>query len=62
MPVPANISDSTAINASMDQEFIRNFEGDLDRLLEVLGIFGAETIAAGTTLKMLKVAGELNNS
>ena len=45
MPVPANISDSTAINASMDQEFIRNFEGDLDRLLEVLGIFGAETIA-----------------
>ena len=48
MPVPANISDSTAINASMDQEFIRNFEGDLDRLLEVLGIFGAETIAAGT--------------
>ena len=62
MPVPANISDSTAINASMDQEFIRNFEGDLDRLLEVLGIFGAETIAAGTTLKMLKVTGELNNS
>lgn len=43
MPVPANISDSAAINASMDQEFIRNFEGDLDRLLEVLGIFGAET-------------------
>ncbi len=62
MPVPANISDSTAINASMDQEFIRNFEGDLDRLLEVLGIFGAETIAAGTTLKMLKVTGELNDS
>ena len=62
MPVPANISDSIAINASMDQEFIRNFEGDLDRLLEVLGIFGAETIAAGTTLKMLKVTGELNNS
>lgn len=62
MPVPANISDSAALNASLDEEFIRNFEGDLDRLAEILGIFGVETIAAGTSLKMLKVTGALNDS
>ena len=61
MAVPANITDSTAINAAMDQEFIANFQHDFDRLAEILGIFGTETMTAGTVLKMLKVTGELNN-
>lgn len=56
-----NVSDSQALNASMDQEFIANFQHDRDRLAEILGIFGTETLAAGTTLKMLKIAGELND-
>lgn len=62
MSVPANISDSTAINAALDQELIKNFTGDSDRLAEILGIFGAETIAAGSALKMLKVEGTLNDT
>ena len=62
MTVPANISDSTAIHAALDQELVKNFQGEADRLAEILGIFGAETIAAGTALKMLKVGGALNDS
>lgn len=61
MAAPANITDSTAINAAMDQEFIANFQHDFDRLAEILGIFGTETMTAGTVLKMLKVTGKLNN-
>lgn len=62
MPVPTNISTSDDMNASLDIEFINNFNHDMDRLRELLGLFSVETIAAGTNLKMLKVAGELNNS
>lgn len=62
MAVPANITKAAAVNASLDQEFIKNFKGDSDRLAEILGIFGVERIAAGTALKMLKVTGTLNNS
>ena len=62
MAVPANITKAAAVNASLDQEFIKNFKGDSDRLAEILGIFGVERIAAGTALKMLKVTGTLNNA
>ena len=62
MAVPANISDSAALNAALDQEFVANFQHDSDRLAEILGIFGPETLAAGTTLKMLKVTGALDNN
>lgn len=57
-----NTSDAAALNAALDQEFIANFTQDMDRLAEILGIFGTETIAAGSTLKMLKVTGTLNNA
>lgn len=62
MAVPENITKAAAVNASLDQEFIKNFKGDSDRLAEILGIFGVERIAAGTALKMLKVTGTLNNA
>ena len=62
MAVPNNISDSKALNASLDIELVKNFKGDADRLAEILGIFGVETLSAGTALKMLKVTGELNNA
>ena len=61
MAVPSNIIDSTAMNISLDKEFVKNFQGESDRLLEILGLFGVETVAAGTALKMLKVTGTLNN-
>ena len=62
MAVPSNIIDSTAMNISLDKEFVKNFQGESDRLLEILGLFGVETVAAGTALKMLKVTGTLNNA
>lgn len=62
MAVPENITKAAAVNASLDQEFIKNFKGDSDRLAEILGILGVERIAAGTALKMLKVTGTLNNA
>lgn len=62
MAALANTADSTAINAAMDQEFIANYQHDLDRLAEILGIFGTEVMSAGTALKMLKVTGALNDS
>ena len=62
MAVIANTTDAEALNAALDVEFTKNFQGDMDRLMEIIGIFGVETIAAGTTLKMLKVTGTLNNA
>lgn len=62
MATPANITDAAAVNASLDQELVKNFKGDSDRLAEILGIFGVERIAAGTALKMLKTTGTLNNA
>ena len=61
MAVPANIGTAADVNAALDQEFIENFQHDYDRLSEILGIFAPETVAAGTTLKMLKVTGVLND-
>ena len=61
MAALANTTDAAAVNAALDQEFVKNFQGDSSRLAEILGIFGVETIAAGTALKMLKVTGALNN-
>lgn len=62
MATLANTTNAAAVNAALDQEFVKNFQGDSSRLAEILGIFGVETIAAGTALKMLKVAGALNNA
>ena len=57
----SNIITSTDIDASLSQEFIRNFKGDYDRLAEILGIFGVETRKAGAALYQLVVSGSLNN-
>ena len=62
MGVPANLSDAAALNASFDKEFVKNFQGESDRLAEILGIFAPEIKPAGTALNMLKVTGALNNN
>ena len=59
---PANLSDAAALNASFDKEFVKNFQGESDRLAEILGIFAPEIKPAGTALNMLKVTGALNNN
>ena len=62
MAVIANQINKDAVNTALDTEFVKNFQGESDRLAEILGIFGVETIAAGTALKMLKVTGTLNDN
>ena len=48
------------IAAAQDIEMIQNFQGDIDRLSEILGLFGAEVVAAGTTMYQYSVTGQLN--
>lgn len=48
------------IAAAQDIEMIQNFKGDIDRLTEILGLFGAEVVAAGTTMYQYSVTGQLN--
>ena len=62
MAATANTSDSAAINAALDAEFIENFQGEYDRLAEVLGIFRPEVMHAGQTLQMVKITGTLNDA
>ena len=33
----ANLTDAAALNASFDKEFVKNFQGESDRLAEILG-------------------------
>lgn len=62
MAVPSNIITAADIDGALDQEFIRNFKGEFDRLAELLGIFGVSTRPAGTALYQYSVSGSLNNS
>lgn len=45
---------------AQDIQFVANFQHDVDRLNEILGIFGPEIIQAGTTLYQYKVTGSLS--
>ncbi|MFR5000286.1 MAG: hypothetical protein ACLUCU_07525, partial [Slackia sp.] len=47
---------------ALDVEFIENFQHDVNQLMEVLGIFGVETMNAGTALYQYKVSGSLNSA
>lgn len=62
MAATANTSTSSDINVALDQELISNYKGDFDRLSELLGLFGVETVAAGTALYQSKIDVTLNNS
>lgn len=45
---------------ALDVEMSMNFDQEVNRLLEVLGIFGTEVITAGTALYQYEVDGSLN--
>lgn len=45
--------------AALDQEFIANFNGEVSRLTEILGIFSPDVVPAGTTMYTYKVTGTL---
>lgn len=45
---------------ALDQEFIANFNGEVSRLTEVLGIFSPEIVPAGTAMYQYTVTGSLD--
>lgn len=50
---------TTDVVASLDIEMVKNFNGEINRLTEVLGLFAPSIVAAGTTMYTYKVTGEL---
>lgn len=62
MPALNNTISTKEMNFSLDQELLRSYSGEYDRLAEVLGIFSVETVAAGTALFQTKITGALNDS
>lgn len=54
-----NIIDRAATVEALNEEFIANFRGEYDRLVEILGLFQIETRAAGSALYQYEVTGKL---
>lgn len=58
--------DNTTLAANIakaqDIEMITRFNGELDRLIEVLGLFEPEIVAAGTAMFQYSVTGNLNST
>ena len=57
-----NAITTAQVCVALDQEMVEAFKGEYDRFEEILGIFPAETVAAGTALYQYKVTGELAES
>lgn len=60
MTVLANTVLAENIAKAQDIEMITSFKGELDRLSEILGLFGVEVVAAGTAMYQYSVTGTLN--
>ena len=59
MAVETNTTTSEDLVYALDEEFIFNYKQEADRLVELLGISGVETVAAGTSIYQVKITGEL---
>lgn len=57
-----NTITTTDVVTALDVEMSMNFDQEVNRLLEVLGIFGVEVVSAGTALYQYKVEGSLNDA
>lgn len=60
MAVLDNTTKAEDLVEAQNIEFIANFQHDIDRLTEILGITRTEVVAAGTALYQLKVTGSLS--
>ena len=60
MPAPTNTITTEQMVEGLNREMVRNFDQESDRLMELLGIFDVEVMAANTTLFMTKIEGELS--
>lgn len=61
MPAPQNMISTEEMNLAIEQEVVAEYRGEFDRLMEILGIFGTETMQGGHTLYQTKIKGSLNN-
>lgn len=62
MAAPTNTITTQQMIDGLDREMVQNFNQENDRLMEILGIFGVEVMAANTTLFMTKITGELTDT
>lgn len=60
MPTLDNTITTADVVTALDVEMSMNFDQEVNRLLEVLGIFGTEVVTAGTALYQYEVTGSLN--
>ena len=57
-----NIITRADVVAALDEEVITNFRGEYERFAELIGLFGVETMPAGTALYQLQITGALDNT
>ena len=60
MAALANTTEAANIATAMDIEMITNFNGELDRLTEILGLMPPDVLTAGAALFQYTVTGTLN--
>lgn len=59
MAVLTNTTTSGDANFALDKQMVLNFNQEYNRLADILGIFGVETVQAGMVLNQLKITGTL---
>lgn len=62
MAALTNTITATDIAKSQDIEMLTNFNGELNRLTEILGLFDPEIVAAGTAMFQYTVTGSLSTT
>ena len=62
MAANANIIKKADTVAALDQEMVEAFTHEFDRFAEIIGLFGVDTVAAGTALYQYKITGSLDNT
>ena len=62
MPARTNQIAAADVVTSLDREFLRNFDGQVNQLTDILGIAQPTIMQAGATLYQYDVVGSLNNS
>ena len=62
MAALTNTITAADIAKSQDIEMLTNFNGEMDRLTEILGLFDPEIVAAGTAMFQYTVTGSLNTT
>lgn len=55
-----NTTKAADVIAAVEIDIKQQFDQDLDMLMQLLGIFGTETVSAGTAMYQSKITGSLN--